>query len=100
MAALERFCFNFRNWLAGLPLAFALFLVYDLAVRHEEVRLAERYGEAFRRYRETAPRWLPRRLRPAFAGGGDPWDLCWPATAQAYTLLVLAPFLVKELAFG
>ncbi len=39
--------------LLGLPVQFI--------VRHEERSLEERYGEAYRAYRDLVPRWIPRR---------------------------------------
>ena len=39
-------------------------LVYHLSVRFEEMRLASCFGEAYRYYLESVPRWLPR-LRAA-----------------------------------
>ncbi len=41
--------------LLGLPV--------QIVVRSEERTLEARYGEAYRRYRESVPRWLPRRPR-------------------------------------
>ena len=41
--------------LLGVPVQFI--------VRHEERSLEARYGDAYRRYREDVPRWLPKRPR-------------------------------------
>lgn len=41
--------------LLGIPVQFI--------VRSEERTLEARYGDAYRRYREAVPRWLPRRPR-------------------------------------
>ncbi len=41
--------------LLGIPVQFV--------VRREERSLEARYGDAYRRYRETVPRWIPRRPR-------------------------------------
>ncbi len=35
----------------------------QFVVRHEERTLEARYGDAYRRYRDTVPRWVPRRPR-------------------------------------
>jgi protein-S-isoprenylcysteine O-methyltransferase Ste14 len=47
-----------REW-ALLPTAF-VFFVYQLVVLAEERTLAAMFSEAFERYRERVPRWLPR----------------------------------------
>lgn len=70
-------------------------LVYAHVVRYEEDQLLARYGEAFLRYREQVPRWLPRgRGLPRGKGHGQ-----FPTVAmrQAVSLLILAPFVLKEL---
>ena len=36
------------------------FLVYDLSVRFEEVRLLNRFGGEYANYMKTTPRWIPR----------------------------------------
>ncbi len=74
-------------------------LVYSLAVRFEECRLAKRYGDEYRRYIHHVPRWVPRL--PALNGS-------WPGCAQAVSwaaasraewhcpILLLIP-IIKEL---
>jgi protein-S-isoprenylcysteine O-methyltransferase Ste14 len=53
----------------SLPSVFTLVcLVVGMAAIHAQARLEERHlaahhGEAYRRYRETTPRWLIRRRR-------------------------------------
>ncbi len=44
-------------WFAALGLAAAVF-VQHLAIRREEIHLAQRFGEAWRSYAARTPRWL------------------------------------------
>jgi protein-S-isoprenylcysteine O-methyltransferase Ste14 len=79
---------------AWLPAAAAWFaLVYGRTVRHEERRLASKYGDAYAAYAARVPRWLPARRgeRPRV-----PWSRFLLALAvQARVLLILAPFLLR-----
>jgi protein-S-isoprenylcysteine O-methyltransferase Ste14 len=50
----------FRSpWLAGWTLAFVIGMSSHI-VFQEETRLRQRFGEAYVRYCENVPRWLPR----------------------------------------
>jgi protein-S-isoprenylcysteine O-methyltransferase Ste14 len=69
-------------WLLPATLAWA-FLVYSLAIVHEEHRLFARYGDDYLRYRRQVPAWIPR------------FDIVLIRQARAYLLLL--PFLLKEL---
>lgn len=70
--------------------------VYRTAARFEEGWLADRYGEAYRRYRRAVPGWVPRRSVAARAAVVTP-RLGRAAAVEARNLLVLAPFAVKAL---
>jgi protein-S-isoprenylcysteine O-methyltransferase Ste14 len=76
-------------WWVPVTLGWA-FLVYAGAVNHEERRLAERYGERFLRYRAAVPAWLP-----AIRSSAHP--LRAALLRQARAVLLLLPFLLKEL---
>jgi protein-S-isoprenylcysteine O-methyltransferase Ste14 len=82
-------------WLVPIATLWAL-LVYSQAVRHEEERLQERYGEEFARYRGQVHRWLPRvnRFRTEAARPSARFDRA--LLAQSYCLLILLPFGLKE----
>ncbi len=45
---------------AAVVLVLALGIPVQLVVRWEERSLEARYGDAYRRYRDAVPRWLPR----------------------------------------
>jgi len=79
-------------WLLPIALAWAI-LVYVAAVRHEETRLLEKYGEAFLRYREWVPAWIPDWRR--FVGNASP--ALRAVLQQIPLLLVLVPFALKEI---
>lgn len=82
-------------WLLPLVVAWCLF-VYHLVVQHEEVRLVARYGSDYEQYRSAVPGWIPRLggVRPRAAIGGR---RLWSAiVAQSSSLLLLLPFLAKE----
>jgi protein-S-isoprenylcysteine O-methyltransferase Ste14 len=52
--------------LALLGYAACLFAGFHLFVTlYEEPHLAERFGESYRRYLQSVPRWIPRRPRTA-----------------------------------
>ena len=48
---------------SAIAIVLALGIVVQFIVRHEEGTLERRYGDAYRRYRENVPRWIPRRPR-------------------------------------
>ncbi len=45
---------------AAVAIALLLGIPVQFVVRHEERALEARHGEAYRRYRDTVPRWIPR----------------------------------------
>lgn len=76
-------------WLLPLQLGWA-FLIYSGAIRYEERELEQEYGDAFLRYRERVPAWIPViHLRGH--------RFLTAALRQSTVLLVLIPFLMKEL---
>ncbi len=84
-------------WLLLVAMPWA-FLVYDSAVRVEEHRLAQKYGEEFERYKLAVGRWFPRRWP---RGSGAPivprGSLLRTAVGQFPNIFVLLPFLAKEI---
>jgi protein-S-isoprenylcysteine O-methyltransferase Ste14 len=71
-------------------------VLYAFVVRYEERMLAVRYGEPYCAYLREVPRWWPRSF--VF----QPHELvnryAWPsALAEAHNLLLLLPFILKEL---
>jgi len=82
-----------QAWLVPLGVVWAL-AVYDRAVRHEERRVASRYGAAYEVYRAATPRWLPRPPQPFWPAGPAPFRRCLLIQSRAF--LVLAPFLLRE----
>jgi protein-S-isoprenylcysteine O-methyltransferase Ste14 len=48
---------------AATAIVFVLGLPSQALVRHEERVLEARFGDGYRAYRDTVPRWLPRRPR-------------------------------------
>jgi protein-S-isoprenylcysteine O-methyltransferase Ste14 len=47
-------------WMTPIAVVW-LAIVYNLVVRFEEMRLLKRFGEPYRQYCQSAPRWIPRR---------------------------------------
>lgn len=63
----------FDSWPTLLDAALTLALFHLRIVGYEEPVLSREFGNEFRRYRRTVPRWIPRlRLKATFArlGGG------------------------------
>lgn len=80
-------------WATPLILMWAFF-VYDRVAQHEERGMIAQYGEDYLRYAAQVPRWLPARRLPIGMGEGN-----WIAITmhQSLNLLVLVPFIAKEL---
>lgn len=84
-----------RLWLAAVTAAWCV-AVYAPVVRFEEDHLEGKFGDDYRRYRSRVPRWRPRL-------GAGPLELATggyllPALrAEAGTLLVLVPFVLRAL---
>lgn len=74
-------------------------VMYTLAVRYEEMRLAETRGPAYRDYMSVVPRWLPKG--PTIETGADlrP-DYGLTLRAEGLTLLYLLPFVLMEMLYS
>jgi protein-S-isoprenylcysteine O-methyltransferase Ste14 len=70
------FCALLADWVTLLAVLGPLSIIYMLRLRREERTLSQRFGEAWRRYAQTTPRFLPRAWRAtaprgeAETGGG------------------------------
>lgn len=73
------------------------FLVYDRAVRREEIRLVRKYGDEWFAYRDAVPRWIPNRVPGLERLSSSPLLFAKAATLQAYNGAILLPFVMKEL---
>jgi len=70
--------------------------VYSLAVRHEEQRLLTKYGAEYAAYQQQVPRWIPKLSR----GFRPSWSrnyLRASMKVEAYNLLFIIPFVLKEM---
>jgi protein-S-isoprenylcysteine O-methyltransferase Ste14 len=86
-------------WLLPLAIGWAFF-VYARVICHEERQLAARYGEAWLRYRNQVPAWLPRHRLAArqsrqVAERAD--HLLAACMRQGLNFLILVPFVNKKL---
>lgn len=82
-------------WMAPIMLGWCVVL-YSLVVRREEHHLLEKYGQPYRVFLESVPRWVPRYPR----GDGDVGlvrRFLWASLlAEAHCLLLLVPLIGKE----
>jgi protein-S-isoprenylcysteine O-methyltransferase Ste14 len=66
--------------MSGLPLIIFLFIpiflfIYQATIAEEEKFLSQKYGEAFKAYQKTVPRFFPKMSLSAFSTGRFSWSL-------------------------
>ena len=81
-----------------LPFAVLLFAAeYSLIVRYEEGVLESTFGREYLDYKNSVPRWLPKKPAEPVEGAHD-WREAWKSersTFMQYAVLILA-FFIKE----
>jgi len=83
-------------WLAPLMLIYCA-IIYNLVVRFEESRLIEKYGTAYKDYLAGVPRWLPRLKYVPEAVTVNRRFLLPSLKVELHNLLLLLPFIIKEM---
>lgn len=88
-------------WL--VPITFLWCLgVYSIVIRYEESHLLEKYGEGYRRYLSTVPRWFPKmssvRNRPT--GWFSQYLYRTILVEISSGLFILIPYILKEILYG
>ena len=86
-------------WLAPLMFIYCA-VVYSIVVRFEESHLSDKYGQLYTEYANRIPRWIPnfRRMQQPDTIRVSPF-LIPGLLAEAPNLLLLLPFLIKDLMF-
>ena len=74
-------------------------LVYTFVVRYEESHLADKYGGAYVEYMSRVPRWLPGLGLARLSAGAGVFRAYFTASlwSEVHNLLLLSPFIIKEL---
>ena len=74
---------------------------YSIVIRYEEEHLLKKYGDAYRRYLLEVPRWLPKisSLRNRNMGLINQY-FYRTILVELSSLLVLSPYVLKEIFFG
>ena len=85
-------------WLLPVQLALCIF-TYAMVVRYEESHLTGLYGEPYREYLEQVPRWIPR-VPSGYKPGFITPHLLASIRTEAYNVLLLVPYILKELLWG
>ncbi len=85
-------------WVLPILVAWA-FGIYSVAIRHEEARLLDRYGDDFVSYAARVPRWIPSHIFAASTRTKLHQPLARALLKQCLSLAILLPFAVKEIGF-
>jgi len=82
-------------WMVPITLLWYV-IIYGFVIRHEESRLLEKYGEAYRAYMSEVPRWVPR-----FPGSAEMELLnrffYAAMLKEGHCFLILFPYILREL---
>ena len=86
-------------WFAPVMLLYCA-VIYNFVVRFEESHLLEKFGDPYAEYINTVPRWIPRTVtRGPAAIINVRQFLVSSIRVEAPSLLLLLPFIIKELIF-
>jgi protein-S-isoprenylcysteine O-methyltransferase Ste14 len=72
-------------------------IVYTFVVRFEENRLYQKYGSAYLNYAHQVPRWLPKLRSMSIKETNINRCLIPSMVAEVHNLLLVVPFIVKEM---
>ncbi len=74
---------------------------YSIVIRYEEEHLLKKYGDAYRRYLLEVPRWIPKIscLRNRNMGLINQY-LYRTILVELSSLLLLSPYILKEILYG
>jgi protein-S-isoprenylcysteine O-methyltransferase Ste14 len=72
-------------------------IVYTFVVRFEENRLYQKYGSAYLNYAHQVPRWLPKLRSLSIKETNINRYLIPSIVAEVHNLLLVVPFIVKEM---
>jgi hypothetical protein len=72
-------------------------IVYTFVVRFEENRLYQKYGSAYLNYAHQVPRWLPKLRSMSIKETNINRYLIPGIVAEVHNLLLVVPFIVKEM---
>jgi len=88
-------------WMVPITLLWC-FGVYSIVIRYEENHLLEKYGDGYRRYLSEVPRWFPKisRVRIGHAGLVKQYLYRTILVEVSSGLLMLIPFILKEILYG
>jgi len=72
-------------------------VVYGFVVRREEAHLLDKYGQPYKDFLTSVPRWLPRFSRWSEMVRGERRFLFPSIVAELHCFLLLAPIVLREL---
>ncbi len=85
-------------WFAPLMLVYCA-IVYSFVIRYEEAKLPKRYGTLYTDYFNRVPRWFPKlRCLQKKSSTETRQFLVHSLFVEMHNLLLLIPFLIKEVA--
>jgi len=86
-------------WFVPLMLVYCV-IIYSFVVRYEEAKLAEQYRTLYADYFAWVPRWFPKLRRLPKESLAKTREFLVPSiVAEMHNLLLIVPFLIKEV-FG
>ena len=87
-------------WFAPVMLLYCA-IVYTIVVRFEESHLLEKYGSPYADFLSKVPRWIPRPISASASAVINTRQFFLPSIlAEAPSLLLLLPFILKNIIIG
>jgi protein-S-isoprenylcysteine O-methyltransferase Ste14 len=91
--------FSEQFWFIPIQILYCA-IVYNLVVRFEENHLLQKYGNAYLDYTYQVPRWFPRLRSLSIKKKVNVIEYLIPSiVTEAPNLLILAPFIIKDVFF-